>query len=65
MSMGDKKVHVLTRLFGGQGTINIPSWPPHSLKLAFVSLTGGAPRSPQRTWDEKEGAKPHHCFCLM
>jgi TolB protein len=37
MSMGDKKVHVLTRLFGGQGTINVPSWPPHSLKLAFVS----------------------------
>jgi TolB protein len=37
MSMDDKKVHVLTRLFGGQGTINVPSWSPDSLKLAFVS----------------------------
>jgi TolB protein len=37
MSMSDKKVHVLARLFGGQGTINVPSWSPDSLKLAFVS----------------------------
>ena len=37
MSMDDKKVHVLTKLFGGQGTINVPSWSPDSLKLAFVS----------------------------
>jgi hypothetical protein len=22
----------------------------------------GAPRSPQRTWDENGGAKPHQCF---
>ena len=37
MSMVDKKVHVLTKLFGGQGTINVPSWSPDSSKLAFVS----------------------------
>jgi TolB protein len=37
MSVGDKKVHVLTKLFGGEGTINVPSWSPDSLKLAFVS----------------------------
>jgi Tol biopolymer transport system component len=37
MSMKDKSVHVLTKLFGGQGTINVPSWSPDSLKLAFVS----------------------------
>jgi Tol biopolymer transport system component len=37
MSMTDKQVHVLTRLFGGQGTINVPSWSPDSKKLAFVS----------------------------
>ncbi|MGA2672809.1 MAG: hypothetical protein ABSE99_06230 [Terracidiphilus sp.] len=37
MSMKDKKVHVLARLFGGQGTINVPSWSPDSLRLAFVS----------------------------
>ena len=28
---------VLARLFGGQGTINVPSWSPDSRKLAFVS----------------------------
>lgn len=27
---------VLTKLFGGQGTINVPSWSPDSLKLAYV-----------------------------
>jgi TolB protein len=36
MSMTDKQVHVLTKLFGGQGTINVPSWSPDSKKLAFV-----------------------------
>jgi TolB protein len=28
---------VLTRLFGGQGTINVPSWSPDSRQVAFVS----------------------------
>ena len=28
---------VLTRLFGGQGTINVPSWSPDSRAVAFVS----------------------------
>jgi dipeptidyl aminopeptidase/acylaminoacyl peptidase len=37
MSMKDNKVHVLARLFGGQGTINVPSWSPDSHRLAFVS----------------------------
>jgi TolB protein len=37
MSMKDKKVHVLASLFGGQGTINVPSWSPDSKKIAFVS----------------------------
>lgn len=27
----------LTELFGGQGTINVPSWSPNSRKFAFVS----------------------------
>ncbi len=31
--------HVLVRLFGGQGTINVPSWSPDSKYLAFVSYT--------------------------
>jgi hypothetical protein len=33
----DGKVRVLAKLFGGQGTINVPSWSPDSLKVAFVS----------------------------
>ena len=28
---------VLTKLFGGQGTINVPSWSPGSEHIAFVS----------------------------
>jgi TolB protein len=28
---------VLVRLFGGQGTINVPSWSPDSKEIAFVS----------------------------
>ena len=30
------KPRVLTRLFGGQGTINVPSWSPDSKNIAFV-----------------------------
>jgi hypothetical protein len=28
---------ILTELFGGQGTINVPSWAPDSKEFAFVS----------------------------
>ena len=28
---------VLAKLYGGQGTINVPSWSPDSRRLAFVS----------------------------
>jgi TolB protein len=37
MSLADRKITVLAKLFGGQGTINVPSWAPDSKKLAFVS----------------------------
>jgi len=37
MSLEDKKTTVLAKLFGGQGTINVPSWSPDSKKVAFVS----------------------------
>ena len=33
----DGKIEVLAKLFGGQGTINVPSWSPDSHHLAFVS----------------------------
>lgn len=37
MSLADRKIKVLAKLFGGQGTINVPSWSPDSKKFAFVS----------------------------
>lgn len=41
MNMADGKIDgpitVLAKLFGGQGTMNVPSWSPDSLKVAFVS----------------------------
>jgi hypothetical protein len=33
----DGPITVLAKLFGGQGTMNVPSWSPDSLKVAFVS----------------------------
>ena len=37
ISLADKKITVLAKLFGGQGTINVPSWSPDGKELAFVS----------------------------
>src|ERR1043165_296616 len=37
MPLGGGKIEVLAKLFGGQGTLNVPSWSPDSRKLAFVS----------------------------
>ncbi len=37
MDLKTKKVRVMAKLFGGQGTINVPSWSPDSQELAFVS----------------------------
>ncbi len=37
MTLADRKVRVLAKLFGGQGTINVPSWSPDGKRLAFVS----------------------------
>jgi tricorn protease-like protein len=33
----DGNIEALAKLFGGQGTINVPSWSPDSKQLAFVS----------------------------
>ena len=35
--VSDRKISVLASLFGGQGTINVPSWSPDSKAVAFVS----------------------------
>jgi TolB protein len=40
------EIQVLARLFGGQGTINVPSWSPDSRQLAFVSYCPVFPRTP-------------------
>jgi TolB protein len=37
MSLKDRKTTILAKLFGGQGTINVPSWSPDGKQLAFVS----------------------------
>ncbi len=37
MPLNGGPVQELARLFGGQGTINVPSWSPDSRHLAFVS----------------------------
>jgi hypothetical protein len=37
MTLNNRRITVLTKLFGGQGTINVNSWAPDSRRLAFVS----------------------------
>ena len=37
MPLGGGPIQDLARLFGGQGTINVPSWSPDSKQVAFVS----------------------------
>lgn len=36
-NLKNAKITVLAKLFGGQGTINVPSWSPDGKQLAFVS----------------------------
>ena len=37
MALSDGKIKTLAKLFGGQGTLNVPSWSPDSRSIAFVS----------------------------
>jgi TolB protein len=37
MTLKDKTITVLAKLFGGQGTMNVPSWSPDGKQFAFVS----------------------------
>jgi TolB protein len=43
MPLAGGPVQELARLFGGQGTINVPSWSPDSRQIAFVSYELLAP----------------------
>lgn len=44
MDVDDLNPKVIAYLYGGQGTINVPSWSPDSKKIAFVSNTDGLPQ---------------------
>jgi hypothetical protein len=46
MTLSSKKIDVLGRFFGGQGTINVPCWSPDGRKIAFVSYQL-VPRNPK------------------
>jgi Tol biopolymer transport system component len=37
MTLDTKKVSVLGRFFGGQGTVNVPCWSPDGRQIAFVT----------------------------
>ncbi len=37
MNLSNRSITVLAKLFGGQGTMNVPSWSPDSKRVAFVS----------------------------
>ena len=37
LALDSKKVEVLGRFFGGQGTINVPCWSPDGRRIAFVT----------------------------
>ena len=41
MPVGGGETRVIAYVYGGQGTINVPSWSPDSRKVAFVSNSGG------------------------
>lgn len=42
-STDSKEQKVLAYIYGGQGTMNVPSWSPDGTKVAFVSFTYGKP----------------------
>ena len=39
MPVAGGKIIVAAKIFGGQGTMNVPSWSPDSRSFAFVSYT--------------------------
>ncbi|WP_370335013.1 TolB family protein [Parvularcula marina] len=43
---GSEPPHIVTKLHGGQGTINVPSWSPDSTRVAMVSYRLDRPDRP-------------------
>ena len=41
--INSRETKVLAYIYGGQGTMNVPSWSPDSKSIAFVSYTYGDP----------------------
>jgi Tol biopolymer transport system component len=39
MALDGSNPKVIAYVYGGQGTINVPSWSPDSKQIAFVSNT--------------------------
>lgn len=39
MDLGGNEIEVMAYVYGGQGTLNVPSWSPDGTKIAFVSYT--------------------------
>jgi Tol biopolymer transport system component len=37
LTLEDRKVDVLGRFLGGQGTVNVPCWSPDGRRIAFVT----------------------------
>jgi Tol biopolymer transport system component len=37
MRLETGEIDVLARVFGGQGTMNVPNWSPDSRRIAFVT----------------------------
>jgi hypothetical protein len=51
MNLENRRIDVLARLFGGQGTINVPCWSPDGRGIAFVSYQ----QIPERSEPGSEG----------
>ena len=50
MSLSDNRITVFAKLFGGQGTINVPSWSPDGRKREAGQYRNGREEGPWVRW---------------